>query len=437
MYALDNSSGVSVMPAIADQLSTGLFFTEGGDGQEPSYPGADWYNIVQSELIAVLTEAGISPNKTALNQLSTAIKKIIQKQSVSFATDTGAANAYVVSLTPALASPRGEGMVIRFKVANTNTGACTVNDGVSTVPIVGLALSALQGGEMVAGGDAWIQWHPYVGTGSYVLLYCSGAPMQVYNAAKSQQAVAMGQLTSVAGSARNLKCTVTAASATATFTADELVVETAPGGLKYQITGLNKLINLATTGAGGMDTGSAPVSGYVAIYAILNPTTGATALLGVNATSAVAPEVYSGSNLPVGYTASALISVLPTNSSSQFKPIEQLDRAVSFVPVTAVTSTLTSLTTTQVSVSSIIPKNAVAVSGWAQIANSSASFCSLFVSLSETLATVGSQIIGGYATAQGIFKNLKVTASQSFFYGISQGAGYSSVTTVAISGYTF
>ena len=64
MYALDNSSGVSVMPAIAGQLSTGLFFTEGGDGQEPSYPGADWYNIVQSELIAVLTEAGISPSKT-------------------------------------------------------------------------------------------------------------------------------------------------------------------------------------------------------------------------------------------------------------------------------------------------------------------------------------------------------------------------------------
>lgn len=196
MYALDNSSGVSVMPAIADQLSTGLFFTEGGDGQEPSYPGADWYNIVQSELIAVLTEAGISPNKTALNQLSTAIKKIIQKQSVSFATDTGAANAYVVSLTPALASPRGEGMVIRFKVANTNTGACTVNDGVSTVPIVGLALSALQGGEMVAGGYAWIQWHPSVGTGSYVLLYSTGAPLQVANGTKSQHAVALGQFVS-------------------------------------------------------------------------------------------------------------------------------------------------------------------------------------------------------------------------------------------------
>lgn len=244
-------------------------------------------------------------------------------------------------------------------------------------------------------------------------------------------------LTTPVGTSRNLKCSVTAASVTATFTANELVVGTSLSGSKYHISSFSKSITLTTTGAGGMDTGSAPVSGYVAIYAIYNPTTQTSALLGYNATSVVAPEVYSGSNLPVGYTASALISVLPTNSSSQFKPIEQLDRAVSFVPVTAVSSTLTSLTTTQVSVSSIIPKNAGAVSGWAQIANSSTSFCPLFVSLSETLATVGSQLIGGYATAQGVFRNLKITVSQSIFYGISQGAGYSSVTTIAINGYTF
>ena len=239
------------------------------------------------------------------------------------------------------------------------------------------------------------------------------------------------------GTSRNLRCSIPTASTTATFTADELVLGTALNGRKYQISNLSKTINLTTTGAGGMDVGSAPVSGYVAIYAIYNPTTGTSALLATNATSAVAPEVYSGSNMPAGYTASSLVSVLPTNSSSQFKPIEQLERSVSFVPVTAVSSTITSLTTTQVSVSSIIPKNSRSVNGWAQIANSSASFCPLFVSLSETLATVGSQIIGGYATAQGVFRNLKITVSQSIFYGISQGSNYSSATTVAITGYTF
>ncbi len=122
----------------------------------------------------------------------------LRKGVYSFATDTGIANAYICNLTPAL-DERREGQVIRFKVANTSNGACTVNDGVGVVPLVGLALSALQGGEMVAGGYAWIQWHPSVGTGSYVLLYSTGAPLQVADATKSKHAVALGQLATAIG----------------------------------------------------------------------------------------------------------------------------------------------------------------------------------------------------------------------------------------------
>ena len=122
-------------------------------------------------------------------------------------------------------------------------------------------------------------------------------------------------LTSPVGTSRNLKCSITAASATATFTADELVLGTALNGQKYHISSLSTSINLATTGAGGMDIGSAPVSGYVAIYAIYNPTTSTSALLAVNTTSVTAPEVYGGSKMPSGYTASALIAVWPTDSS--------------------------------------------------------------------------------------------------------------------------
>jgi hypothetical protein len=80
----------------------------------------------------------------------------------------------------------------------------------------------------------------------------------------------------------------------------------------------NKTVNLATTGAGGMDSGAAPNNGFVAIYAIYNPTTGASALLARNATAAAQPTVYGGANMPAGYTASALISVWPTNASGQF-----------------------------------------------------------------------------------------------------------------------
>lgn len=80
MYALDNSSGVSVMPPVKNQQfqpNAPRWFTEGGNGVAPSYPGADWFNIVQAELLGVLTEASITPNKGQLNQLATAIKQII------------------------------------------------------------------------------------------------------------------------------------------------------------------------------------------------------------------------------------------------------------------------------------------------------------------------------------------------------------------------
>lgn len=42
MYHLDNASSVPDMPAIKPVLFTERrWFTEGGDGIQPSYPGAD------------------------------------------------------------------------------------------------------------------------------------------------------------------------------------------------------------------------------------------------------------------------------------------------------------------------------------------------------------------------------------------------------------
>ena len=46
---------------------------------------------------------------------------------------------------------------------------------------------------------------------------------------------------------------IATASATATFTADEIIVETALGGTQYRLSSFNKTINLGVVGAGGMD----------------------------------------------------------------------------------------------------------------------------------------------------------------------------------------
>lgn len=77
MYHLDNTSGVPEMPEPKDTqtISTRWF----GESQEQggiSWPGADWFNIVQSELLAVLSKAGIEPDKKAHDQLSKSIDTI-------------------------------------------------------------------------------------------------------------------------------------------------------------------------------------------------------------------------------------------------------------------------------------------------------------------------------------------------------------------------
>ncbi|MEG0207860.1 pyocin knob domain-containing protein, partial [Hafnia sp.] len=83
MFHLDNNSGVSSMPTpAAAQNTSPRWFTEGAGSVPPSWPGQDWYNIVQAELLAVLAAAGIAPDKSKLNQLALAIKAISNKDAL-------------------------------------------------------------------------------------------------------------------------------------------------------------------------------------------------------------------------------------------------------------------------------------------------------------------------------------------------------------------
>ncbi|MFC0911940.1 hypothetical protein ACFGYH_02570 [Pasteurella multocida] len=81
MYALDNDSGVQTMPEVKAKKfnhTEPRWFTEGGNGVAPSYPGADWFNIVQAELLNILIEANITPDKSQLNQITLAIKEVVK-----------------------------------------------------------------------------------------------------------------------------------------------------------------------------------------------------------------------------------------------------------------------------------------------------------------------------------------------------------------------
>lgn len=243
----------------------------------------------------------------------------------------------------------------------------------------------------------------------------------------------------VVGAMRNASMNVAAASASATFTADEIVVETALGGGFYRLASFSKTINLATTGAGGMDTGAAPTSGYVALYAIYNATTQASALLATNATSAVAPSVYGGAYMPAGYTASALVSVWPTNGSGQFVAGVQIDRQVAISAQTVLSSSTTQASVTSLSISSAVPPNARKVSGTIGVSSTS-STPNTSLSLYASNAGVGIQGVNTSVGAAGGnsvgYKDLLISVSQTIYYTATSSAGTPSFTAT-VSGYEF
>ncbi|WP_261533562.1 hypothetical protein [Burkholderia multivorans] len=409
----------------------------------PSYQ----YNAIQEELIAILTAAGITPDRNNNSQIASAIKRLGQKTVVL--TDTGSANVYTAANTPPLTvSTWVDGTVQQVKVKTSNTGASTyAPDSLAAIPIYGLGLQPLQGGELSAGSIAVLMRATIPGVNSgnpiCILMECAGGAQQVAPATQSQHAITAAQAAGLVGGVRNLAMSVPAASASATLTADEIIVETALGGIRYCLPNFNRTVNLATTGAGGMDTGAAPSSGYVALYAIYSPVKAAQhasdpitypddgrALLATNATSAIAPNVYAGANMPSGYTASALVSVWPTNASGQFVAAFQRDRQIAWLGTTVLSTTSQASTPTSLNVSAAIPLNAKFCSGYLDVSISTTSTSvvsgalhgnSLGYGGAFAYFNTGSSTAGGGQRSS--FSKLLVANPQTLYYTITASAG--------------
>lgn len=349
----------------------------------------------------------------------------VQLGAANYIQDTGgSANVYSGVPSPANLGTIQDGVSVRLKVAHTNLSASTLTlNGGTTYPIVGLGGQPLSGGELIANNIALFLANT-TGTARYILLSCEGGAQRTDSG--------------VVGDTRNLVMSVTAASASATVTADEIIVETVLGGLRFCLPSFSKTINLATTGAGGMDTGTAPVSGYVALYAIYNPTTGASALLATNATAAVQNNIYGGANMPSGYTASALLTVTPTNGSSQFPILYVEGRNVNIVAVSVLTTTTQNASPTSFSVSAAIPRNAKTASGSIQIVSSlTPSNLNMTVSGSSTAigsagyALTNSAVNGGLSTQ---FRGIPAITTQALFYTGTASTGTMTLSA-SVSGY--
>jgi hypothetical protein len=240
------------------------------------------------------------------------------------------------------------------------------------------------------------------------------------------------------GVARNVSMSIASASASATLTADEITVGVALGGKKFLLSNFSQTINLATTGAGGMDTGSAPASSFVGIYAAFNPTTGARTLFAQSANGVKLPEVYGGSNIPAGYTASALVSVVPTNASSQFAPVFQADRSVSFAASNVLTSSAVVNASPTIVNALIVPMNAKVVGGFIQAGSTAAS--AVGIAVYPTSVSIGGKIMAanvGAGQSQAVpFERLPISTPQRLFYTSSNGTG-TPAFTISLDSYDF
>ncbi|SAK20072.1 Tail fiber protein [Burkholderia multivorans] len=248
------------------------------------------------------------------------------------------------------------------------------------------------------------------------------------------------QSAAIVGQARKVAMSISSASTTATLTADEIVVGSALGGQKYVLGAFSQTINLAATGVGGMDTGSAPASGYVAIYAIYNPTTGARALIAKDATSAVQPNVYGGANMPAGYIASALVSVWPTNASRQFVVGSQIDREVSVNNVVVLATSTQQASLTPFSAAGAIPPNARACRLDLTVGSSLASegeslvVCGSSIEIGRAAVSATSPSNGATTVVSTPF--IPIATPQTLYYRASVSGGTLNAV-VAVNAYTF
>ncbi|MBB2981737.1 hypothetical protein [Paraburkholderia tropica] len=406
----------------------------------PSYQ----YNAIQEELIAILTAAGVTPDRTNNGQIAAAIKALRGKTSVL--ADTGAVNAYAaVNATPLTATTWIDGVTQAVKIAHTNTGGSTyAPDGLAAIPIYGLGLAAVQQGELFAGGTAILMRMTIAGVNSgnpiCVLMECAGGPQQVAAATASQHAVQFAQVATVAGTARNLNALLTAQGASATWTADELLIKSALGGLAYQVGGFNKTVSLGGAGIGGV-VGTVPAAnGFAAIYAAIGSS--GVGIFATDATSAKAPEVYGGT-LPVGYAyGSQLISIAPISAiAGQFAAFVQTNRRVGWAGGNIVAGSSFTGSNAVTPSTAYIPPNARFVTGYTQLANSSASSAS---SISVTIQDSVISGAGGWPNAQSVPASssiaegfsVAVSTSQSIYRTVTASGGTPS-HTIAVTAFEF
>jgi len=123
---------------------------------------SDEWNQVPSELQNVIGALGIALLAGDLNQLGKAIAGMCGAS--TWYSESGAADAYVCNVVGAKHGPVAldavhDGLIVRFRPGNANTGASTINvNSLGVVDIKREDGSALSAGDLVTTRDAFLRW---------------------------------------------------------------------------------------------------------------------------------------------------------------------------------------------------------------------------------------------------------------------------------------
>lgn len=116
----------------------------------PTENSADFMNMLQEELAAIVESTGLALDPANNAQVLLAIQKMIESRAGNYVLDTGAANAYVVALSPAITAYTA-GLIVSVKILNGNTGPSTLNAGAGVIPLVNDVNGALAPGDAPTG----------------------------------------------------------------------------------------------------------------------------------------------------------------------------------------------------------------------------------------------------------------------------------------------
>ncbi|MRT30907.1 hypothetical protein [Herbaspirillum sp. CAH-3] len=261
-------------------------------------------------------------------------------------------------------------------------------------------------------------------------------PVQVAAATAGAHAAQLSQVVGQLGPSPQMSAVVGAsATASLAFTDEQVIVGTALNGTRWALPSFNQTLNLATTGAGGMDTGSAPASGFVAVYAGLNTTTGARTVFAQTVGASAPTTIYSGANAPAGYNATGLISILPTNGSGQFLAyVAQTGRSIVIPSVTVLTGGGPSAPYTAISLNTALPRGSKAVSG--SLATTVGSLAQANASLAPNAGGAGAQSVAVPATGSPMVVPFRCVLSEDRRIYYSTGSSISNLNVVT-TGYEF